>query len=353
MISNKYQVLAGYSLIHGIIDLVSVTMVLGSVIWAGLSASTAIMLVIAYNLTAFALQAPIGFLIDYLKTPKEGALVGCLLLLLSLALYMNPVLVVMLAGLGNAFFHVGGGSISLNIKKTKALYPGIFVAPGALGLSLGVILGYSGSIPFLWLLALLLISIIFIVFSKTPEISYKKSSKVKEKINYFYLVIAFLLLSVSIRSLYGLSAVFTWKSEMFWLISLTTAIVLGKALGGLIADNLGWRKTAVLALAISAPLLAFFQDQPILAITGAFFFQMTMPITLTAVSNMMPGKSASAFGLTVLALAVGTVPVYLFSKSILANQYLVFLVILVSLFFIVISFKFLKPYFKKDLNIKF
>jgi len=352
MLKNKYQVLAGYSIIHAIVDFVSVTMVLASVFLSSFNLELAVIIVIVYNLSAFGLQAPIGILVDKLKAPKESALLACVLLLLSLPFYLNPIFVVILTGLGNALFHVGGGSISLNISKKKALYPGLFVAPGALGLSLGVLVGSSGSIPFILLLSLLLISILFIVFSKTPEINYTKSLKSKQKINYFYLIIIFLLISVSIRSLYGLSAVFVWKTGSFWLFTLTMAIVLGKGLGGLIADKLGWQKTAIIALGISAPLLAFFPSQPFLAIAGAFFFQMTMPITLTAISNMMPGKSATAFGLTVFALALGTLPIYFSSENIFRNKYLIFSIIVLSLVFLVFSFKHLKPYFRDELKIK-
>jgi len=351
MLKNKYQVLAGYSIIHAIVDFVSVTMVLGSVFLSGFNLELAVMIVIAYNLSAFGLQAPIGILVDKLKAPREGALLACVLLLLSLPFYLNPFLAVFFTGLANALFHVGGGSISLNISKKKALYPAVFVAPGALGLSLGVLVGSSGNIPFILLLSLLLVSILFIIFSRIPRIDYVRSLEPKQKINYFYLVIIFLLITISIRSLYGLSAVFVWKAGNFWLFTLTTAIVLGKGLGGLIADKLGWQKTAIIALAISAPLLAFFPSQPFLAITGAFFFQMTMPITLTVISNMMPGKSATAFGLTVFALAVGTLPIYFIAENMFRDKYLIFSIIVLSLLLLVFSFKHLKSYFRDKLKI--
>lgn len=352
MLKNKYQVLVGYSVIHAIVDFVSVSMVLSSVLLSQLNLDLSVAMVIAYNLSAFGLQAPLGVLVDKLKAPRESAILACLLLLLSLPFYLNPIFVVFFTGLANALFHVGGGSISLNISNKKALYPGIFVAPGALGLTLGVLQGLSANIPFTLLLTLLLASLLFIIFSKIPKISYIRSKEPQKKINYFYLIIIFLLISVSIRSLYGLSAVFSWKTGNFWLITLTIFIVLGKALGGLIADKLGWQKTAIIALAISAPLLAFFPSYPFLAITGAFLFQMTMPIILTALSNLMPGKSATAFGLSVFALALGTLPVYFTVENVFRDKYIIFSIIVLSLIFLVFSFKQLRPYFRDKLGIR-
>lgn len=305
-------------------------------------------LVVTYNIIAFGLQAPFGYLVDKYQSPKASALIGCILVLSSLFLFNIPALVVIFSGLGNAFFHVGGGSISLNIKPKKATAPGIFVAPGALGLTIGTLVGKSGTFTAWPFVILLLISGIFILLNEIPEIKYKKKP-VKQEVRYFELVIILLLLSVSIRALYGLTA--TWKTDIGLLLILTMAIVAGKALGGIIADRFGWIKTAIFALLISAPLLALFQNSPVLAITGVFLFQMTMPITVTALSNILPGRSATVFGLTVLALIIGVLPTYFGAKEFLNNEWVTFVVIIISASSLLISFKFLYTYFKDKLKI--
>ena len=349
---NKNQIitLSGYSIIHGIIDLCCAVVVFSTLLYHGYDAKDVFIFVVAYNIIAFGLQAPFGFLVDKYQVPKESALIGCILVLSSFFIFSIPALVVILSGLGNAFFHVGGGSISLNFNPTKATAPGIFVAPGALGLTIGILIGKSGSFISWPFILLLIFSCLFIIFSKIPKINYKKIS-IKPNINYFELVILLLLLSVSIRALYGLTAVFAWKADITLLFALTVAVVTGKALGGFLADKFGWIKTAIFALLISAPLLSFFQGSPLLAIIGAFLFQMTMPITLTALSNMLPGRSATAFGLTVLALIIGAIPVYLGAKPFLSTQWIALTIIIISASSLLFSFKFLHNYFKDQLKI--
>jgi FSR family fosmidomycin resistance protein-like MFS transporter len=350
MNKSEAVTLSGYSVIHGIIDLSCAAFVLASLYNYNFSSKELFILIVAYNVIAFGLQAPLGYLVDKFQAPKASAFIGSLLVLTSLFLFKIPALVVILSGLGNAFFHVGGGSISLNIDPKKATPPGIFVAPGALGLTIGTLIGKSGEFVAWPFILLLLLSCIFILFSKIPEIDYLKKP-VKKEIKYFELVIILLLLSVSIRALYGLTA--PWKAEVPLLMSLTVAIVAGKALGGVIADKLGWVKTAILALLISAPLLSFYQHSPVLAIIGVFLFQMTMPITVTALSNMLPGRSATAFGLTVLALIIGVLPTYFGAKSFLDNEWVTFSIIIISASSLLISFKFLYTYFKDKLRINF
>jgi len=336
--------LMGYSIIHGIIDLSCASVVLASLLSYGVNANESFILIVLYNILAFGLQAPFGLLIDKLKVPKESAIVGSLLVMSSFFVFNMPGLVVILSGLGNAFFHVGGGSISLNFSLRKAFAPGIFVAPGALGLTIGVLIGKSGMF-IAWPFVLLLIaSVLFIIKSEIPEINYEVVS-VKPKVKYFELVLLLLLFSVSIRALYGLNA--AWKSDITLLFLLTLGIVLGKALGGILGDRFGFAKTAIGSLVISAPLLAFFPNSPLLVILGAFLFQMTMPIALTTLSNILPGRSAFAFGLSVLALIIGVIPTYMGFKAFLSNQYVILSIILLCALSLLISFRLLYNYFKE------
>src|SRR3989338_8654876 len=139
---NKTQIttLSGYSIIHGIIDMCCAVVVFSTLLYHGYNAEDVFIFVVAYNIIAFGLQSPFGFLLDKYQVPKESAFIGCILVLSSFLLFKIPALVVILSGLGNAFFHVGGGSISLNFNPQKAAAPGIFVAPGALGLTIGILI---------------------------------------------------------------------------------------------------------------------------------------------------------------------------------------------------------------------
>jgi hypothetical protein len=69
-----------------------------------------------------------------------------------------PFAAVIFAGIGNALFYIGGGTISLSLIPRKATAPGIFVAPGALGVLVGTLLGKSGNFS-AWPLLLALIGL--------------------------------------------------------------------------------------------------------------------------------------------------------------------------------------------------
>lgn len=144
-------------------------------------------LIISYNVFAFGLQAPLGFIADKLKISKEYIFIGCFLILSAFFLRHFPVAVIILIGIGNALFHVGAGSISLNYSKSSAKAVGIFVASGAAGLTLGTLIGKSQSsiaIPFLFFLILS----IFSTIEAFPQISYStKKFKLQKKLLQFQL----------------------------------------------------------------------------------------------------------------------------------------------------------------------
>jgi hypothetical protein len=114
-----------------------------------------------------------------------------------------------------------------------------------------------------------------------------------------------LLVSISIRAFVGFAG--AHECPKFPLISFGLAFAAfgGKACGGIISDRLGWIPTSVGALLLSAPLIALGGSNSSIIMLGMFFFQMTMPVTLTAVWALMPGKPAFSFGLCSLALVIG------------------------------------------------
>lgn len=142
--------------------------------------------------------------------------------------------------------------------------------------------------------------------------------------------------------MYGLSAV--WKSNIYLLGILTTAIVAGKAMGGYLADKFGFFKTSFFALIISAPLITFFSNNPLFSITGLMIFQITMPIIVTTIHNLLPGKPATAFGLTVSSLLIGIIPTYFKFSAFLKNSYISFVLIILTASLIFFAFQISKNY---------
>lgn len=265
--------------------------------------------ILLYNLLAFGLQLPLGWLLDRIGKPVMTAIFGCLLLAASLISFKNPLLATLIAGTGNALFHVGGGTISLNLIPGKAAMPGVFVAPGGIGLVLGALFSKFIQLNPLLFILLLLSMAAGLYLLKRPILNYKQEKA--GHTNYTLLVIVLLLVAICIRSVLGLSYNFPWKSQLTLLLILTLSIAFGKGLGGFLADWFGWIRITVGGLCFSAILLLFGSAVPFFGIVGMFMFNMTMPVTLVAISNLLPGRPGFSFGLTTFALMFGSVTNYL------------------------------------------
>ena len=334
-----------YGTAHAIVDGICAAVIFSILKNQIVSTTDFISLVILYNVLAFGLQAIFGLVADYFKSPRAVAFLGCILTGLSAITFLSfPIVAVIFAGLGNALFHVGGGSISLNLTPKKATAPGIYVAPGAVGILVGTLLGKGGQFiawPFILILAILCL-LMFVI--KKPEMNYEREAVRENKFNYFEFILLLVFLSIAIRSLVGAVLVFSWKTNIDLLIILTSAVVLCKGLGGILADKFCWIRVAVGALILSIPFLVFGTNIPYLAIIGMFLFNITMPITLVAISNILPGRPGFAFGLTCLALIFGMLPAFFSIKQALSNNWFIFSIIIISAMAL---FSGLYLYFKK------
>jgi FSR family fosmidomycin resistance protein-like MFS transporter len=220
-----------------------------------------------------------------------------------------PVWAVAVAGVGNAIFHVGGGVVCLRVTPQRATAPGLFVAPGSLGLLLGAILGSSGANADAVLATIAATICVLLAFIPIPcEMAAKQQDK---QINRAELILGLILLSIAVRSLLGFLVHFRWDTQPVALLVLTAATVLGKALGGFWADRWGWMRVGIASMLTAMPFLVACPMFPLAAIPGLFLLNITMPITLAATANALPGYPGFAFGLTCLALLMGAIPTLL------------------------------------------
>ena len=338
--------LSVYGIAHFLMDAACIG-VLFSLVHRQLFSLTAMTyLFVLYNLLAFGSQIIFGFIVDTFKAPRLSALLGLILTGVSMLIFLPlPVVAVVIAGIGNALFHIGGGIISLNLTPRKAAAPGIFVAPGALGVLVGTLLGKNGNFivwPFLLAMAVAGVLIFLIpqpaMYRKQPMPALQQGLK-------FEYIIYLVLFVVAIRSLVGFAVVFPWKSDINLLVILTLAVALGKGLGGWLADKLGWTVTAVGSLIVSIPLLTLGASSPAAGMIGIFLFNITMPVTLTLVSNMLPSKPGTAFGLTCAALFLGTLPAFSALQTTLNNIVLIDIAIGISALALYLG---LRYYYKND-----
>ena len=265
-----------------------------------------------YNFCAFALQMPLGILLDLLRSRTNGSLrprlgqiwVSAGVILTATGIFTHPAVL----GVGNALFHVGAG---LDVicedfaKGHRGRSLGVFVAPGAVGLYLGTVLGKKPADSISWILSLCVLVLLLAAMCKRLPLQPISSSGPNPR------KIPILLLScfavVVLRSWTGFQTNFAWKSTMAFLAVLSVSF--GKTLGGFISAHLGHGRTMICSLLLAA--VCFFWGQnPILGLLGLLLFNMSMPVTLYLLAKHMPDTPGLAFGILTFGLFLGFLPVY-------------------------------------------
>lgn len=282
-----------YALLHFLVDGVCAWAMLGRLRWEPGG-------ILIYNFCAFALQLPLGAVLDRLggrRTPLVFAGAGCVLTVLG-ALVHPAVL-----GLGNAAFHVGGGVDVIRADCRRGLRGqalGIFVAPGALGLFLGGLL--AGRMPWLLPAAAAGMALLLLPLRSPGEISTVPSQKSP-------LCLAPACFAVVVlRSFVGFQVVFPWKTGAL-AFAVVSAVVLGKMAGGILAARFGVKGVTRCSLLLAAVCYAW-GSIPVFGLLALLCFNMTMPLTLYELWRRFPAYPGSVFGGLTLALFLGFLPTY-------------------------------------------
>ena len=270
--------------------------------------------VMLYNFCAFAMQMPLGIIADKWNRNYLFAIIGCILIGLAYGLIFIPVTAVLVVGIGNAMFHLGGGIDVLNISGEKLGALGVFVSPGALGVYFGTMLGKGGVLSsFLIPPALVAAAALILVLHRAQKGRYPKNTVFSpESLASPRLLVAVicLFLVVCLRSFVGLALDFPWKSAGYWGTALVCAVVFGKIVGGFAANHFGLYKTSIFSLGLAA-VFFLFPAVPSLSLAAVLILNMTMPITLWAMAKIIPGAKGFSFGLLTFGLFLGFLPVYL------------------------------------------
>ncbi len=302
--------LALHSVAHGVVDAACAATVFSIFFHRALPLPQSFGCLVGYCVLGFGLRPLLGLVVDYCKTPRLSAALGCLFAAVSVLVFLSsPLATIACAGLGNALFHVGGGGICYRVTPGKAAGPGVFAAPGALAIAGGTLMGQSGHFPAGLFAAALLLLALAMAFVRPPAMDYGLQCRKIEAAR-FEITLLLVFLSIAFASFIGLAIAFPWKSDPRLLAALTAGIFLGRGLGGIIADRLGWLRVAACALLAAAPLLAFGSRAPAAAIAGVFLFNTSTATASAAVANLLPGRPAFAFGLVSLGLILGALPAF-------------------------------------------
>ncbi|MBR2802598.1 MAG: hypothetical protein IKE21_08480 [Erysipelotrichaceae bacterium] len=263
-----------------------------------------------YNFCAFALQLPLGMILDFWQEKDSSFRPGFFFVAAGVLLTVCGTFTApFILGLGNAFFHVGGGVLSIR-EDEEAGYGGrglgVFVAPGALGLTLGMILEAS-FLPVVFLTGIFLLILCLQLYAKrqelTPALARGRGSEgLTESVLLCFAVVV-------LRSFIGSSIAFPWRKGTFLILLATLALASGKTAGGFLSYHWGMKKTVVVTLSAAALSYVLGNSLPG-GIAALFFFNMTMPLTLYLLVKKMPEAPGLAFGILTFGLFLGYLPVY-------------------------------------------
>ena len=335
---KKASMVAVYSLGHFLVDFACAFLMFRSV--AG--TTDWFLCVLLYNFFAFAFQMPLGLIADRCNKNYLFAVVGCVIVALAYGFFAVPAAVCIILGVGNAFFHIGGGIDILNISEKKSAALGIFVSPGAFGIYFGTILGKGDGAFAFYILGLLLLFAVLIVFVRFLQGNDYKGNAVLSLetagTNRMHLAVICLFLVVCLRSFVGLTMNFSWKSIGNWGLILICAVAFGKTLGGFAADRFGMKKTTLVSLSAAAVLFAF-SYMPLSGVSAVLLFNMTMPVTLFLMAKIFPGAKGFSFGLLTFALFIGFLPVYLGAKNPTGSYYIFSVAAVVSILLLYVGLR--------------
>ena len=257
-----------------------------------------------YNTLAFSTQCLLGLAADRLRRHSTAAAMSLLLVAAGWALPLPLWLKVTLIGLGNSGFHVAGGCMTLEHSNGRSAPLGIFVAPGAVGLTLGTLWPKLGGC---FAVCLVLCALTELLLEKRGTEKKPPWCDGSQRGTCDKALISVLLaLAVAVRAVGGAAVLFPWKTGVSMALLTAGCIYGGKTAGGFVCDRLGPGRTASLSIIPAALLIAFCSRWAIPSLLGQFALNLTMPVTLWLLYRNMPDAPGFAFGLAASALWPGT-----------------------------------------------
>ena len=289
------------SFAHFLVDALSITTLFS----AGEAEERLLIGVLLYNTLAFSTQCVVGLFVDRFGRCRSLETLSFALVILGFALPLPFYARITLVGLGNSLFHVAAGTVTLEQSDGKAWPLGVFVAPGAFGVTLGTLYPRFG-----WVLAaLMLLTAAALLLRKEDAARPDGDTKRAEK-GFPLLPVALLSIAVAVRALGGVAVSFPWKQTAFHAFAMTFFVFAGKSAGGFVCDRLGAKRSAWVSIPLAAVCIAFFSASMPLSLLGQFLLNLTMPVTLWLLYRLMPDAPAFSFGLAASALWPGTIAGY-------------------------------------------
>ena len=202
---------------------------------------------------------------------------------------------------------IAAGIITLADMLMTLMIPSV---RGALGIFLGPFLAarsvHAGQLfPALCLLCALLLLLLRQSESRTEALRLPQSPQSRGT---FLRITVCMFLTVLLRAYMGSLVRYPFQSTFLMALLFVLCILAGKFLGGRFADRFGAFSFSLVAQLAATALFVLSLWYPYCAYPAIFLFNTTMAITAHRLYRLSPAYGGAMFGLTTLALYLGTLP---------------------------------------------
>ncbi|MBO7633922.1 MAG: hypothetical protein J6S72_06005, partial [Lachnospiraceae bacterium] len=229
---------------------------------------------------------------------------------------------------GNALIHVSGALVTLRVSEGRLSESALFVGGGSFGVITGRLLaGTTGTawLPFLLIAAA---TVVMVVTDRRVRHAAQADGKTSGTSVFDFdafpcahdiaahrpawLVITVLFAVVAVRAYIGYGIPTAWNKTSLQTLFLFLFMGIGKILGGILSDLFGARRLGIISCLLAVPLLLVSDNIMWLSLIAVALFSMTMAVTLGGLVSVLKNHPGVAFGITTIALWLGSMPVFLF-----------------------------------------
>ncbi len=291
-----------------------------------------VLLALGYDALAFLPQCLLGALLD--RFPKLPAgVIGCVLVMAALLLPWDTAALVVI-GIGNALVHIAGAQKTLTSTQGNIAPCGIFVGGGSFGVIAGQLLAKTAFPLYVWvplvLMAAALAVVLFVAkYDTTPAVATGFSI---ERDCADDLLVTLMMAVVAARAYIGYAIPTEWNKTVSQTVMLFVSMGIGKMLGGVLADRIGYRKTAAFSLLVGLPFLLCGNRLMWVSLIGVGLFSMTMSLTVGVLVSRFSKMPCFSFGVTTVALFLGTVPAFFVRPTSMTAHVVIVSVLSVTVF---------------------
>lgn len=285
-----------------------------------------------FDAIAFLPQGFFGIITDRYLNFNIG-LTGALMMTGALLIPFDfPALLVLC--LGNAMIHVSGAQQTLRGAKGKITPNALFIGAGSFGVITGQLLG-SISAPALVVLPLALMAASIITMVRIHRLADLRQESVTFRISAdrpIPLIVLLAFIDVIVRGYIAYAIPTEWNKSVVQAVALFLCMGIGKTLGGVLCDRIGFRRVTFLSLLGGLPFLLAGNRLMLLSLIGVALFSMTMPVTVGILASAFPKRPGFAFGITTTGLFLGSAPAFFIRPQTLpAHQITVLILTAVAL----------------------